>query len=164
MRTFFPSKLKVNLLAPATANRPFEGRKYTLTHSDQTGDLFLSIGTVYNWAVINPSFRDEVIAEWIPQMGEFTLYGKVYISGGEYDEAYARLRFLIFKKELELALKAIIYGDQTFFTFFPWLLDAPIYIQFESVYPEFHQVLFYGTPRYYLTKAIQDAVSQSSLI
>lgn len=150
MNMFIPSKLTVNFLAPATQFRPIEGRKYTLTHSDTTGQLFLSVGNFFDYSAINPNFRDEVFAEWVPQLGEFTLCGKVYISGGEFDEKYAKVRFMIFKKELDLALKAIFYGDQIFFSYFPWLLDAPIYIHFESVFPEFNQILFFGTPRHYL--------------
>ncbi len=145
-------------MAPATPFRPIDARKYTLTHSDNTGQLFLSIGCEYDYSTVNPHFRDEVQAEWIPQMGEFTLFGRVYICGGEFDENYANVRFRIFQKEVELALKAIVYGDQTFYTFFPWLIDAPIYIHFESFYPQFNQVLYYGTPRQYLMAAIKQPV------
>ncbi|NHM32458.1 staygreen family protein [Neobacillus terrae] len=155
MSLFDPSKLSVKFLAPATPFRPIDGRKYTLTHSDQTGELFLSIGNEYDNPSINKYFRDEVIAEWQPQMGEFTLYGKVYVDSGEFDENYSSIRYMIFKKELHLALSAIIYGDQILFSYFPWLLDAPIYIEFESTYPAYRQLLYYGTPRHYLTEAIQ---------
>jgi len=155
MSIFDPSKLSVKFLAPATPFRPIDGRKYTLTHSDQTGELFLSIGNEYDYPSINMHFRDEVIAEWQPHMGEFTLCGKVYVDGGEFDENYSSIRYKIFKKELKLALSAIIYGDQILFSYFPWLLDAPIYIQFESTYAAYSQVLYYGTPRHYLTGALQ---------
>ncbi|MDQ1145869.1 hypothetical protein QE429_002696 [Bacillus sp. SORGH_AS 510] len=150
MSVFIPSKLSVTYLAPATPFRPVEGRKYTLTHSDTTGQLFLSIGCNYNYSAINYSMRDEVLAEWVPQLGEFSLCARVYVSGGEYDENYTKVRFLIFQKELNLALKAIINGDQALYSNFPWLLDAPIYVHFESVYPQYNQVVYYGTPRNYL--------------
>lgn len=159
MSNFIPSNLTIAYQPPATAFGPVEGRKYTLTHSDVTGQLFLSIGTEFDYKNTNPKFRDEVLAEWIPKMGEFILWGRVYVSGGEYDEKYAKVRFLIFQKELELALKAMIYGDQTFLTNFPWLLDAPIYIQFESVFSKYNQVFYYGTPRYYLYSIDQQTVS-----
>ncbi|MEO2076150.1 MAG: staygreen family protein [Bacillus sp. (in: firmicutes)] len=150
MSVFIPSKLSVTYLAPATPFRPVEGRKYTLTHSDTTGQLFLSIGCNYNYSAINYSMRDEVLAEWVPQLGEFSLCARVYVSGGEYDENYTKVRFMIFQKELNLALKAMINGDQAIYSNFPWLLDAPIYVHFESIYPQYNQVLFYGTPRNYL--------------
>lgn len=151
MSVFIPSKLTTTYDAPATPFRPVEGRKYTLTHSDTTGQLFLSIGCAYNYGAINYQFRDEVLAEWVPKLGEFSLCGRVYVSGGEFDENYAKVRYMIFQKELNLALKGIVYGDQAFFNNYPWLLDAPIYIHFESIYPPFHQVAYYGTPRHYLT-------------
>ncbi|MEH7302551.1 staygreen family protein [Neobacillus drentensis] len=150
MSVFIPSKLSVTYLAPATPFRPVEGRKYTLTHSDTTGQLFLSIGCNYNYSAINYSMRDEVLAEWIPQLGEYSLCARVYVSGGEYDENYTKVRFMIFQKELNLALQAMVNGDQALYSNFPWLLDAPIYVHFESIYPQFNQVVFYGTPRNFL--------------
>ncbi|WP_042456764.1 staygreen family protein [Neobacillus dielmonensis] len=145
-----PSNLITTFLPPATAFRPVEGRKYTLTHSDTSGQLFLTIGSEYNYGSTNQSFRDEVMAEWVHQLGEYSLLGRVYVSGGEFDKNYSKIRFAIFQKELNLALQAMVFGDQAFYTNFPWLLDAPIYIRFESVYPEFNQVLYYGTPRNFL--------------
>jgi hypothetical protein len=159
MNIFDPSKLTFNIHAPATAFRPIEGRKYTLTHSDKTGQLFLSIGNEYNLSAINPKVRDEVLAEWLPKMGEYMLWGKVYVSGGEFDEKYSKVRFLIFQKELDLALKAIIYGDRILFTYFPWLLDSPIYIQYESIFPQFNQINYMGTPRQYLYALSKQTIS-----
>lgn len=159
LSTFIPSKLFTKYLVPVTPFQPLEWRKYTLTHSDSTGQLFLSIGSKYDYGAINYKFRDEVLAEWVSEMGKFKLFGRVYVSGGEFDENSAKVRFLIFQKELSLALKAIIYGDQTFFTNYPWLLDAPIYIRFESIYPEYNQIAYYGTPRYYLYSSSQPIVS-----
>ncbi|WP_442600253.1 staygreen family protein [Neobacillus sp. D3-1R] len=158
MSLFIPSKLSVSYLPPATPFRPLDNRKYTLTHSDTTGELFLTIGCQYDKNKINMKLRDEVLAEWLPQTGEFQLWGNVYISGGEFDESYAKVRFMIFQKELELAIKAIVYGDQSFYSCYPWLLDSPIYIRFDSVYPQFQQVLYYGTPRQYLTAIFQQPV------
>ncbi|MFX1448611.1 MAG: staygreen family protein, partial [Promethearchaeota archaeon] len=43
-------------------------RKYTLTHSDSTGELFLTIGAEYDYEQISSLYtrfmRDEVLAEW----------------------------------------------------------------------------------------------------
>lgn len=153
MSKFMPEKLSVKFIAPATPFEPVEGRKYTLTHSDTTGDLYLSIGTIYDFKAINYAMRDEVLAEWTKNNGEYLLYSQVYISNGEYNKNMSRIRHMIFKKELELALTGIIYGDRSFYTYYPWLLDAPIYVHFNSVFPEFSETLFYGTPRKYLNLA-----------
>ncbi|WLR57101.1 staygreen family protein [Mesobacillus subterraneus] len=152
MSKFKPERLSVTFIPPATAFVPIDSRKYTLTHSDLTGELFLAVGNVYDYQAINFEMRDEVLADWITINGEYLLYAKVYISNGEYDLNMSRIRYMIFKKELDLALTAIVYGDKNFYTYYPWLLDAPIYVQFSSIYPEFNQVAYYGTPRMYLNK------------
>lgn len=152
MSNFNPEKLSVTYHPPASIFYPLEGRKYTLTHSDTTGELFLNIGCQYDLAKLNPMMRDEVLAEWVTAMGQYSLSGKVYISGGEFDKNLSKVRYMIFQKELPLALSAIVNGDSGFFTYFPWLLDVPIYICFESIFPEFHQVKYFGTPRQYLLK------------
>lgn len=160
---FKPEKLKVTFIPPATAFFPVDCRKYTLTHSDITGELFLSIGNVYDYQAINYEMRDEVLADWITINGEYLLYGKVYISNGEYDLNMSRIRYMVFKKELELALTAMVYGDRSFFTYYPWLLDAPIYLQFSSVYPEFNQLAYYGTPRKYLNKVNKETMPEAQV-
>ncbi|RIW38367.1 hypothetical protein D3H55_02175 [Bacillus salacetis] len=152
MSEFDSEKLSLTYIPPASIFYPMDGRKYTLTHSDLTGELFLSAGCVYDMAKIDPLMRDEVLAEWVRVMGQYTLSGKVHVSGGEFEKNLSKVRYMIFQKELPLALTAIVNGDNGFFTYFPWLLDAPIYISFESIYPEFNHVQFYGTPRKYLTK------------
>ncbi|PLT32476.1 staygreen family protein [Bacillus sp. V5-8f] len=150
MSTFNPENLTVTVIPPATPNMPVEGRRYTLTHSDTTGELFLSIGNQYDCEKIDERMRDEVLAEWGPYMGEYILSVRIYISGGEFDKNISRVRYLIFKKDIDLALEAIMYGDREFFRNFPWLLDSPITIEFDSIYPEYQKLLVYGTPRKYL--------------
>ncbi|WP_080846062.1 staygreen family protein [Cytobacillus gottheilii] len=161
MEMFNPSQLHVTYLPPATAFRPVERRKYTLTHSDETGELFLSIGHEYDVSSLNLNVRDELAAEWLPQLGQYVLAGKFHISNGDFDQQYAHARYLIFQREADRALSALIYGDREFFSHYPWLLDSPIYIYFESVYPEFHKMIYYGTPRQYLQKAA-DVVTAST--
>lgn len=158
MSKFDPSMLNVTYFPPATPFKPVDERKYTLTHSDVTGELFLTIGYCYDYDAVNSKFRDEVLAEWKPVMGQYTLLGKLYVTNGEFDENYALIRFHIFQKELPLALTAMVYGDQKFYQNYPWLLDSPIYIQFESSYPQYNQYMYFGTPRYYLTTALKQRV------
>ncbi|CAM3790063.1 staygreen family protein [Mesobacillus thioparans] len=152
MSKFNPEKLTVSYIPPATAYMPIDSRKYTLTHSDLSGELFLAIGNVYDYQAINYKMRDEVLADWLTINGEYILFANVYVSNGEYDLNMSRIRYMIFKRELDLALTAMIYGDRSFFTYHPWLLDAPIYVKFSSSFPEFNEIVYYGTPRYYLNK------------
>lgn len=150
MTSFDPTKLSVTMIPPTTSSHPLENRKYTLTHSDETGQLYLGISHYFDISSIDPKLRDEVLAEWTRENGQYLLKAKVHISHGEFNEISSKERFLIFQKELPLALTAIINGDQTFYSYYPWLLDAPIQISFESIYPELNQISYWGTPRQYL--------------
>jgi len=154
MSIFNPQQLIINLIPPASSARPVEGRRYTLTHSDITAELFLDIGYVYNYKSINPKMRDEVLAEWRKDKhGRLSLVGIAYVDGGEFSQTVAGTRFAIFKKEMATALKGIIYGDRPFYANYPFLLNAPIYIHYLSVYPQYSQFFYYGTPRQYLTNS-----------
>jgi hypothetical protein len=63
MKRLNPEKLQVEYRNGVTTTEPVGGRKYTLTHSDKTGDLFLTIGLEYAFDQIT-KMRDEVLAEW----------------------------------------------------------------------------------------------------
>lgn len=154
MSDFNPQKLSVKLISPFT--QPVEGRKYTLTHSDITAQLFLDIGYMYNIQAVNPQMRDEVLAEWKRDVNlRFKLVGTAYVDGGEFSPSEAGMRLNIFKREMATALKGIVYGDRPFYAHYPLLLDAPIYIHYMSSYPHYRQILYYGTPRYYLSQINQ---------
>jgi len=123
MSEFDPHKLTVNLLTPATFAQPVEGRKYTLTHSDITGQLFLDIGYMYNMQAVNPQMRDEVLAEWKKDVnGHLTLAGTAYVDGGEYSSSTAGIRFNIFMKEIDTAISGIVYGDRPFYARYHFFL------------------------------------------
>ncbi|HWK21755.1 MAG TPA: staygreen family protein [Ureibacillus sp.] len=149
MAEFNPQKLTIRYILPASPTEPIVGRKYTLTHSDNTGHLFLDIGIDYNYEAVNQKLRDEVIAEW-QNDGGIRLLGKVHIDQGNSSFEEAKKRNDIFTKELGTALRGIIFGDRLFLSNFPNFLDAPIYIYFESMFPQFHQLYYYGTTRQYL--------------
>jgi hypothetical protein len=156
MSVFNPQKLSVKLIPPATFAHPVQGRKYTLTHSDSTAELFLDIGYDYNYKSINPIMRDEVLAKWQKDSyGRLYLVGKAYVDGGEFSQEVADTRFKIFKKEMATALNGIVYGDRPFYLYYPFLVDAPIFIRFLSTYPQYRQVAFYSTPRQYLNQFIK---------
>ncbi len=161
MSKFNPDRLNTTYSTQVDTFGPISGRKYTLTHSDDAEEMYLTIGKKYDFAAINPNLRDEVLAEWQTRNGEYLLLAKVYVSGGEYDKKFSQVRFMIFKKEISLALTGIVYGDKQFFTSSPWLLDCPILVHFESSYPEFNEVLYYGTPRQYLSAAKEQPMSQT---
>lgn len=151
MTAFNPEKLFVRMIPPANSAQPINRRKYTLTHSDKTAEIFLDIGYGYNYDAINKTMRDEVLAEWRRTgSGGFNLIGKAYVDGGEFSQEEAERRLNIFKKEMDTAIRAMVYGDQPFLRRYPILLDSPIYIEYESSFPLFQQTFYYGTPGKYL--------------
>ena len=137
-----PEKLYVEFRPGVTTTQPILGRKYTLTHSDITAELFLTVGLQFAYDKIT-SMRDEVIAEWkYPNCGVL-LYVYVYV--GDYGPAVNAIRNTIFRRELPLALKAIVYGDQHLFKVNPPLMNAPIWIQFASSEPTYNRFEYWGT-------------------
>lgn len=147
MNYFIENLLKIKYLPPMNKIGPIDGRKYTFIRSK---NLYVSVSKKYDLNLVDPNHRNELLAKWQRRDGEYQLVGKMYVSGGEFDHKIAKSRYDNFKKEAATALTAIIFGEQELFFQFPWLLDAPIYIQFESEFPEYNQVIDYGTPRQYL--------------
>lgn len=150
MSNFNPQKLTVKFIPPANSLHPIYKRKYTLTHSDDTGQLFLAIGARYDYRALNLKFRDEVLAEWRHFGKQLSLICDVYVGGMEFSEDKVKERFNIFKREIDTAIKGIVFGDRNFLSNYPHLLDAPIYIHFNSKYPNYNKTFYYGTPKHYL--------------
>ncbi|MFS0862815.1 staygreen family protein [Fredinandcohnia sp. 179-A 10B2 NHS] len=137
MSKFDPNKLSVEFRNGITATSPILQRKYTLTHSDVTGELFLTLGLQYALDKIN-SQRDEVLGEWRLTNGQYYYHVYLYI-GENIDKNTAAFRYSIFKRELPLALKAIRYGDRRLFAAYPHLDFAPIIVTFMSSYPQYNK-------------------------
>lgn len=90
-------------------------RRYTLTHSDRSGDLFLTIGVDFDHEQISGLYtrlmRDEVLAEWKMSQNNFCLHVYCHVSGG-FVFGTASLRESIFRREMSLVLEAIRQGDR----------------------------------------------------
>jgi hypothetical protein len=137
-----PDKLSVEFGDKIARTHPIIPRRYTLTHSDITAELFLTIAQKYAYDKINPN-RDEVLAEWrLDEHGHY-LYSSVLVDG-EFGLIKAFIRNRIFIQELPLALEAIVYGDQEFFKAHPILNNSPIYVKFISSYPAFNRTEYWG--------------------
>ena len=149
---FNPRRLSVEFRTGITDEKPVEGRKYTLTHSDETGELFLTVALTYAYDKVNSIKRDEVFGEWkrVDKRFIFKIYVYVDGNGGKTDAAR---RDKIFRKELPLALSAIKYGDRKFLEYNKELLDSQIIVRFISAYDEFNKVENYGTFKNYNIRA-----------
>ncbi|MEH7239488.1 staygreen family protein [Bacillus sp. JJ1562] len=138
-----PDKLYVEFRDGITSTEPIIHRRYTLTHSDITADLFLTIGLRFARDKINP-MRDQVLGEWTKIRGCYVY--NVYLDvDGQFNQTVAAKRNDIFRRELPLALKAIRYGDSRFFISHPELNNSPIIVHFISIYPQFNKIENWGT-------------------
>jgi len=135
MQRLNPKKLNITYLNGATPDKLIVPRRYTLTHSDITGNLFLSIGSKYDTQktakLYTRLMRDEVLAELVNNEGSFELRVHCHVSGGLIVGS-AGWRYNIFHSELPLVLEAIRYGDRALFEKNPELDHIPVYIHFHS--------------------------------
>ncbi|KZL90371.1 staygreen family protein [Clostridium magnum] len=135
-----PEKLSVEFRDGVTTTDPIIPRRYTLTHSDITAELFLTIGLTYAYDKTN-AMRDEVLGEWFKAMNRYFYYVYLHVDG----PGAIAIRNYIFRRELPLALEAIRYGDREFFSAHPELNYAPIIVYFISTNSEFNRVENWGT-------------------
>ena len=142
-----PEKLHVTYLT-GTEPGDITPRRYTLTHSDITGELFLTIGNEYDARQVSGLYtrlmRDEVLAELCDEGDKLTFRVYCHVSGG-FVFGTARWRYNIFQAELPLVLEAIRYGDRTLFEKNPNLNDTPVHVHFQSNDRRFDKVENWGT-------------------
>ena len=148
MERLNPEKL-VTTFSGVTPKNPIIPRKYTLTHSDLTAELFLTVGRQIAYETITP-MRDEVVAKWRRFQNGYALYGLVQVDALEGKKSISAARYKIFQQEMPLALEAIRFGDRKFFDTHPSLGNAPIWIVFASRYREYNEVQYWSTPNKYL--------------
>jgi len=138
-----PEKLSVEFREGVTAVEPIIPRRYTLTHSDITAELFLTIRLTYAKDKINV-MRDEVLGEWMSYGTGYVYRVYLYVDG-QFGPFAAAIRDRVFRRELPLALEAIRYGDRELFNTHPELDKAPIVVYFMSSIPHYNKVENWGT-------------------
>lgn len=142
MGKFQQEKLNVSYKDKIGAKEPISQRKYTLTHSDETGELFLSIGKKYDFDNINYNTRDEVLGCWEKDDKYYLLITLEVDNGSDITTTIKRDR--IFRKELPLALMAIVCGDNLFFENNKELYEATIIVKFNSEINEYNTLEEWG--------------------
>ncbi len=147
-----PDKLHVRFAQGVTAEAPLVPRRYTLTHSDTTGDLYLTVGLQYDRQQISGLYtrlmRDEVLAEWREEDKGPALHVFCHVSGG-LAFGPARWRYLIFQKELPLVLEAFRHGDRKLFEATPALDEATVWVHFCSHRRRYRRKERWGAPADY---------------
>ena len=142
-----PEKLHVEYKGSIAENKLDLPRKYTLTHSDSTGDLFLTIGSEYDYEQISGLYtrfmRDEVLAEWQKKNGEFELHLYMHVSGG-FCFGWTGLRNKIFCYHLPLVLQTIKCGDKNLIKAMPELENTQVIVHFQSKSKKYNRIENHG--------------------
>jgi len=132
-------------------------RKYTLTHSDRTGDLYLTVASDYNKKQISGLYtrfmRDEVLAEWENSSENPVLHVYCHISGG-ITFGDMDMRESIFRREMGLVLEAIRFGDRKFFEKNPKFDEGSIVVHFQKSGKDY-KIERIGKPIEYSLKATE---------
>ncbi len=147
MKRLNPNQLHVTYSPGTIADRLVLPRRYTLTHSDRTGDLFLSIGSEYVSKQISRFYtrlmRDEVLAELIDDGEKIEFRVHCHVSGG-FILGAAKWRNTIFHDELPLVMEAFRFADTTIYDMHPNINKTPVKIYFHSTNTVYKQVENWG--------------------
>ena len=142
-----PEKLHVEFKEPVEKNGPLSPRMYTLTHSDRTGDLFLTIGPEVNRSQISGLYtrfmRDEVLAEWVVEGDDAKLIVHCHVSGG-LAFGPAGWRYSIFKQHLPMVISAFRYGDRGLFDAYQGLDKSRVFVHFHAVQDRYNTIEDWG--------------------
>ena len=155
-----PAKLHLKLQTGTQSTGPVLPRCYTLTHSDATGDLYLTVGAEHDRQQISGWYtrlmRDEVLAEWDEQGGQPSLHVHCHVSGG-FVLGSADWRDAILRQELPLVLEALRFGDRALFEAHPELDQAPVWVHFASTAPQYDRIERWGTTGDYAQEGTTDS-------
>jgi hypothetical protein len=147
-----PQQLHVRFAGGVGPDGPVLPRRYTLTHSDTTGELRLTVGSNYNRMQISGWYtrlmRDEVLAEWTESETGPSLDIYCHVSGG-LAFGPASWRYSIFQHELPLVLEALRHGDRALYDAHPELDRAPITVHFRSDRRRYRRKEHWGSPADY---------------
>jgi hypothetical protein len=152
------SRLRIQFIDGANETGVLRPRAYTLTHSDVTGELFLSIGKEINFPQIEGIYtrhmRDEVLAEW-ELSKPATLQVFCHVSGGLVFGT-ARMRYSIFRYHMPMVLEAFCYGDRILLKEYPELAKGRVVVHFISRQKRYNQDEAWGVLEDYQVKSTNE--------
>lgn len=143
MRELSPQKVFVQYRDMIKPYEPLLARKYTITHSDITAELFVFIAEEYAEDQVT-RMRDEVKVAWEQNEKGFALIGSVVIDG-EGVNGNAMIRNQIFYNEMPTALQALRQADRFLFENSPILDRARVLIHFISSNPAYNKTYDFGS-------------------
>ena len=143
-----PEKLFVTQSLGSAGEESFFPRWYTLTHSDKTGDLFLTIGREVSEKQVAGFYtrfmRDEVVAEWKEDdKGDRELHVYVHVSGG-FVFGTAGMRDSILRHHMPMVLEAFGYAEKDVIKHDPALGEAIVKVHYQSHRKKFDRTEDYG--------------------
>ena len=134
--------VNVKMVNPINATSPILFRRYTLTHSDENGELFLTIAPFYDLDSIDQVKRDEVCGQWVIVNDDIYIL-TLFVFVGNFSYEISSKRYQIFLEELPLAVSSILNADKDFFNANSNLIDSNISMRFISSHAEFNKTVFY---------------------
>jgi hypothetical protein len=148
MTNLNPNKLFVTNSLGSGGTEDFLPRWYTLTHSDRTGDLFLTIDREADENQIAGLYtrlmRDEVVAEWKEgSEGDLELHVYVHVSGG-FVFGTAGMRDSILRRHMPMVLEAFSYAESDAINRDPALKRAIVRVHYQSHRKKFNRIEDYG--------------------
>jgi len=142
VRELNPQKVFVQYRDIMKPYEPVMGRKYTITHSDTSAELFVFVAENYAEDQIT-KMRDEVMVAWEQNEKGLSLIGSVIVDGkGVSGNAYIRNK--IFYNEMPTALQALRKADRFLFDKEPNLDKTPVFIHFISSNPAYDKTYDFG--------------------
>lgn len=142
MRDLSPQKVFAQYREPMRPDHPVMGRKYTITHSDTTAELFVFMADDYAQDQVT-RMRDEVRIAWEPAEKGVFLLGSVVVEGKGVMGS-PQIRNAIFLKEMPTALQAMRQADRFLFDKYPSLDGAQVLIHFVSSNPTYDKTYDFG--------------------
>ena len=142
MRQLNPQKVFVQYRDIMKPYNPVIGRKYTITHSDATADLFVFIGSHFSEDQVT-AMHDDVKIGWEQTDRGLALIGSVLVDGEEAP-GNSNIRNSIFLNEMPTALQALRLADRFLFEINPAFDRAPVLIHFISSDPAYDKIYNFG--------------------
>lgn len=143
MKELNPQKVFVQYRDAMNPSSPITDRKYTITHSDTTAQLFVFIANFYAEDQIT-NMHDEVKISWEQTNNQYVLIGTVIVDG-QGIIGNSKLRNTIFYNEMPTALQALRQADRFLFEKNPILDNSPVFIHFVSSNPTYNKTYNFGT-------------------
>ncbi len=143
MKELNPQKVFVQYRDDMNPSSPITDRKYTITHSDTTAQLFVFIANFYAEDQIT-NMHDEVKISWEQTNNQYVLIGTVIVDG-QGIIGNSKLRNTIFYNEMPTALQALRQADRFLFEKNPILDNSPVFIHFISSNPTYNKTYNFGT-------------------